>query len=97
MTASVETVVRCHRCRVSFPLPRISEAERARLVSAVRAGQHVETIQLLRELAGFDLRDGKAVEVHITRRPGICVRCRTPLPSRGQTECPKCGSLNLDW
>jgi hypothetical protein len=90
-------------------LPRLSDAERDRVVAAVRNAErdrvvaavrndkHVEAIRLLREFAGVDLRDGKALEMHVTRNQGICVRCRGPLQEPGQTECPKCGSLNLDW
>ena len=97
MTTTSRTTVHCKRCRASFPLPALADAERERVASSVREGQHIQAIQLLRQLAGVDLRDGKAVEMHITRTRGICVRCRGALPTSGRTECPKCGSLNLDW
>lgn len=97
MTTTSHTSVHCKRCRVSFPLPALPDPDRDRVASSVREGQHIQAIQLLRQLAGFDLRDGKAVEMHITRARGVCVRCGGQLPTSGQTECPRCGSLNLDW
>jgi len=97
MTTPSHATVHCKRCGASFPLPELADAERNRVASSVRDGQHIQEIQLLRQFAGFDLRDGKAVEMHITRTRGVCVRCRGQLPISGQTECPKCGSLNLDW
>jgi hypothetical protein len=97
MTTPSHTMVYCRRCRASFPLPELAVAERDRVASSVREGQHIQAIQLLRQFAGFDLRGGKAVEMHITRTSGVCVRCRGPLPTSRQTECPKCGSLNLNW
>jgi tRNA(Ile2) C34 agmatinyltransferase TiaS len=51
----------------------------------------------LRQASGIELRNAKAVEMHITRTAGVCQRCQGQLESSGQTECPKCGSLNLDW
>jgi hypothetical protein len=95
-TAS-HAMVYCKRCQASFPVPDLSEPDRDRIASSVRAGQHVQATTLLRELAGLDIRDAKAVEMHITRTPGVCVRCRRQLPGLGETECPQCGSLALDW
>ncbi len=97
MEGNRQSTVRCKRCRASFPLPELTDAERERVASSLREGQHIGAIQLLRQIAGFNLRDAKAVEMHITPKPGVCVRCHGPLPSSGQMECPKCGSLNLDW
>ena len=34
---------------------------------------------------------------HITRPAGVCSNCKTQLPSRGQSECPNCHALTLDW
>src|SRR5262245_11183783 len=97
MNTPSHTAVCCKRCRVSFPLPELAAAERERVAASLREDQHIHAILLLRQMAGLNLRDAKAVEMHVTRARGICVRCRGPLPASGQTECPKCGSLNLDW
>src|SRR5437667_9527599 len=97
MSTTTTTTVHCRRCRASFELPSLSDTERVRIAEVVRAGQHIEAMRLLRQPSGIELRDAKGVEVHITRTPGVCQRCSGQLPSSGQTECPKCGSLNFDW
>jgi|SRR5687767_6196453 len=97
MTKPKYKTIHCKRCGASFPFPELPNAERERIAGAVRAGRHIEAIRLLREFTGVDLRDGKAIEMHITRTSGICVRCRGHLSATGQTECPNCDALNLDW
>lgn len=89
--------VHCKHCGGSFPLPDLPEAERAQVVSSVRRRQPIQATQLLRRFATLDLREANAIEMHITRSSGICVRCHGHLPATGQTECPNCGALNLDW
>jgi hypothetical protein len=97
MPTVLYATVSCERCGAAFRLPQLTDSERSRVVGAVRAGQHAQAIQLLRKLAGFDLCDGKALEMHLTRTKGTCVRCRSSLPASGQVLCAKCHSLNIDW
>src|SRR5262245_41172657 len=78
MTMTSRTTVHCKLCRATFPLPTLADAERNRVVSSVRDGQHIQAIHLLRQVAELDLRDGKAVEMHITRTRGVCIRCCGP-------------------
>ena len=87
----------CKRCQCVITLPDLSEEDRMQVVSFVRAGPHARAVQLLHTRGGLDLLEAKAVEMHITRTPGTCVRCRRQLHGRGETECESCGSLALDW
>jgi hypothetical protein len=90
-------IVYCKRCEVSLRVPEFARADQNAIVSLVRSGRHGEAIRMMRDLHGLDLHDAKAVEMHITRTPGECVRCRRRLASTGQTECANCRSLALDW
>ena len=80
-----------------FEVPSLSASEQSSVAELARARQVMAAMQLLHKISGIELRDAKAVEMHITRSHGICHWCSGPLEGAGQTECPKCGSLNFDW
>ena len=98
MTTTTTTEVYCRRCRASFKLPLLVDPDRARIVELARSRDVMGAMRLiLKQASDIDLRDAKAVEMHITYKPGICNRCTRPLPRAGQLECPNCGGLNFNW
>lgn len=65
----------------------IAQAARRDAVAAARA---------VEAKYGLDVREGKALVVHLTITPGKCHRCNSGVP-HGETLCSKCHAANLDW
>jgi hypothetical protein len=86
----------CGKCRTCIILPdSISEEDKHKVADLCHADQRMEAIRHLRMSCLPDLREAKAIVIHVTGAKGICHRCRSPL--KGNETCPKCKSLNLDW
>ena len=97
MTALILTKVSCERCGAFFTLPELSPDKRRLMVELLRANQFAEAMRVLPASRDIELTDAKSIVFHITRKPGVCHRCRAVLPSAGEVVCPKCKSLNFDW
>jgi tRNA(Ile2) C34 agmatinyltransferase TiaS len=89
---------RCDRCGATWLSPvGLDPTTAHELASLIRGGDRITAIRRLRDATGLELRDAKAVEAHVTRRPGECQRCGAVLAAGGGLACPRCGSLNYDW
>jgi len=97
MSAATPVTIQCEKCGVSLTLPEMAASDLDKITSLVREDRHAEATTFLRDRFALSLAAAKAIEMHITRKPGICVRCRAALTSRGQVTCHKCRSLNLNW
>jgi hypothetical protein len=90
--------LRCDRCGATWIAPGALDSTAAHEVaSLIRGGHRITAIRRLREVTGLGLRDAKAVEHHVTRRPGECQRCGATLVTASGLVCAQCGSLNYDW
>lgn len=97
MAAPILTPVHCDPCGAIFKLPEISAEKRNRIVEFVRLSHPAEAVRVLTVPRQIELTDAKRIVDHITRKPGICHRCRKALPNGGQVVCSNCKSLNFDW
>ena len=86
----------CGQCQsvVVWPKDLATEAKAA-IAGAVRDDAH-GAAQVLESRYGLDQREGKALVVHVTRKPGTCHRCNSPLEGM-ETLCSKCHAANLNW
>jgi hypothetical protein len=97
MNKSME-VVRCEQCGATWHSPTAIATTVARDVALLsRSGDSLAAIRRLLEATGLELRDAKAVQLHVTRTPGKCQRCGAMLVGGGMTACAQCRSLNYDW
>jgi hypothetical protein len=88
----------CKRCRTSFPIPDLSAEVLKPILIAIREDNTVlKAIPLIQKAGDLEIRKAKAVAMHITQAKGYCHKCKSKLSGSGQTECPKCQSINLDW
>jgi hypothetical protein len=90
--------VRCDRCGAAWVSPTvIPQAVSQEVASLLRGGNPIAAIRRLREETGLGPRDAKALQLHITREPGICQQCGAPLTAGAVVVCARCRSLNYDW
>ena len=86
----------CGKCKIILILPESLDLDERQEVARRRRAGPAATTRYLVEHHGLDLREAKAIVVHIPPTMGKCTRCRTPIP-KGDISCPKCRSLNLNW
>ena len=86
----------CGQCQsvVVWPKELASEGKAA-IAEIARRDSH-GAAQLVESRYGLDQREGKALVVHVTRKPGACHRCSSPLEGE-ETLCSKCHAANLNW
>lgn len=87
----------CPRCHGSIATPDLSESEKLALANLARSKTITEVILRLKRQVHFTLTDAKFLALHTTRTKGVCHRCYYPLEVPGESECPNCQALNLDW
>jgi ribosomal protein L40E len=86
----------CGQCQTVVVWPKeLASAAKAAIAGIARRDPH-SAAELVESRYGLDLREGKALAVHVTRNPGICHRCNSPVAG-GETLCSKCHAANLDW
>jgi|SRR6185436_11775759 len=86
----------CRRCggrfKVALPAGQ-SELER---LARIPRDRPAELMRVLRLLTGCSLADAKGTVQHLAPKPGTCHRCSKAIPPELLvTDCPSCGSLNL--
>jgi hypothetical protein len=88
--------LQCGQCQSVVVWPEgLATAAKTRIAVAVRQDA-VSAARLVESQYGFDPREGKALVVHIARKPGKCHRCESPLQGE-ELLCPKCHAANLNW
>ena len=70
--------------------------EQTSAFASLKRSSALEATRFAQEKFGLALTEAKALSYHITREPGVCHRCRSPLLGLEST-CTKCHSANLDW
>jgi len=56
----------------------------------------LEGMRYAHEKLRMDLREAKALALHITRTKGFCHRCGSVIQG-SESVCAGCNSANLDW
>src|SRR5213593_2230627 len=85
----------CGQCQTIVVWPgELATEAKASIAAAVRRDP-VSAAQLVESRYGLDVREGKALVVHVTRSSGICHRCGSRV-THGETLCSKCHAANLD-
>ncbi len=59
-----------------------TEELRREVAASVRDHQAIVAMRLIVTNSPLELRDAKAIALHITREPGVCHRCSYPLVRR---------------
>jgi hypothetical protein len=86
----------CAKCETVLVLPDSLDSRERQEVARLRRSDVMAAIEYLTQIHSLDLREAKAVASHIPPTAGECTRCHTPIPS-GDSTCPRCRSLNLNW
>jgi hypothetical protein len=73
----------------------LASAQKAAIATAARRDA-VAAASMVESRYGFDEREGRALVVHITRKPGRCHRCEARLEGE-ELLCSKCHAANLNW
>ncbi len=88
----------CNRCGAWWgDRVEVGPALMTEVADLVRGDEPLKAMKRLCDQAGTSLAEAKVLVHHVTREPGHCHRCRTPLPRLEQTECGHCRASNLDW
>ena len=94
--AQVEPPKLCPKC-LPFEVLDLSREARATVAEIARTKSRLDAMLWLARIAGHPLYESKALALHLTHTRGQCHRCTAALPELEQSNCPNCGSLNLDW
>jgi hypothetical protein len=87
----------CKRCGTVLVLPESLDVAARREAARLRqSDQPMAAIDYLRGEHYLDLREAKAVMMHIPQTAGVCHRCRGPVVA-GDSVCPKCHCVSLNW
>ena len=88
--------LQCGQCQSVVVWPDgLGSAEKAAIAAAVRRDA-VAAASMVESRYGFDEREGRALVVHVTRKPGTCHRCESRLEGE-ELLCSKCHAANLNW
>jgi rubrerythrin len=74
-----------------------TEELRSVVASWVRAGNSIIAMQHITAKSPLNLRDAKAIALHITQDSGTCHHCSYPLTGEATDHCPFCQAVNYDW
>ena len=86
----------CPKCRTTIAWPDdLSNGQKASIAEAVRA-KRLAAVQFIQSRYLPDLREAKALALHIASAGNKCHKCSGGV-REGEANCPKCGSLNLNW
>jgi hypothetical protein len=86
----------CPKCRTCVVWPEsLTPAGAAALADVVRTDTS-EGARFAHQKLGLDLREAKALALHITSTKGVCHRCKSQVIG-SESVCTKCRSANLDW
>lgn len=88
--------IECPRCMGPIILPASpTDAQRADFAELARTDS-MQAIRHARDVFDLDIREAKALTLHVTLVIGKCHRCGLAVTDR-ESICTKCNSVNLDW
>ena len=86
----------CGQCQTVVVWPKdLARERKADIAKAVRRDP-VGAARLVESEYGMDVREGKALVVHIARIAGACHRCNSKVIGL-ESLCSKCHAANLNW
>jgi ribosomal protein L40E len=84
----------CEKCGATWDEPFMPMSLVQEVVALRRSDRPLAATQRLQSVCP-NLKDAKAIAMHITLEPGKCHRCSADLTVA--RSCSKCGSFNYDW
>jgi hypothetical protein len=88
--------LRCGQCQIVVVWPKSLVTEEKAAIAAAARRDAVAGARMVESRYGFDEREGRALVVHLARKPGSCHRCESPIEG-DELLCPKCHAANLNW
>jgi uncharacterized paraquat-inducible protein A len=88
-------IIHCARCKTDIKMPSLTKDEKADLVILNNAKGRTLAIEQVRLKTGLDLKESKALVIHMNKL-GHCNRCDHTLLQGENITCPKCKSFNLN-
>jgi hypothetical protein len=88
--------IECPKCRTCVVWPVSFSASEATAFAEITRRSTSDGARYAVEKFGLDLREAKALAIHVTRTKGVCHRCKS-LVIGSESVCTKCRSVNLDW
>lgn len=88
--------LQCGQCQTVVVWPKSLATEEKAAIAATARRDAVAGARMVESRYGFDEREGRALVVHLTRKPGSCHRCESPIGG-DELLCPKCHAANLNW
>ena len=93
-----ESNLTCERCRTQLPeLAAVDALTRSLVGQHIRVHDSLEAMRELVRSSRFNLRQAKAVVMHVVQELGRCRRCSGEVGQGPFGVCPKCRSVNLSW
>jgi hypothetical protein len=90
------TSIFCPHCGANLRWPAgLDDGGKAELARVARENRPRAIRRVCDEL-GLPLGDAKSLGLHISRAGDVCVRCKT-IVGAGESVCPTCKALNLNW
>lgn len=96
MTSPTANSIYCRRCRCEVTWPvQLDDVRKAELGALARLDRIAAT-RRIRDQLDLSLGDAKALVAHISRDDDVCARCKH-IVAKGETVCPNCKGVNLNW
>ena len=89
--------LKCIRCHYELIIPDFTNDQKRELLDMKRAGLDLQVVQRIKNIAKIDLKDSKALMMHINQNYGRCHRCNYDNLITENVICPKCKSVNTNW
>ena len=89
--------MKCQKCNNQLILPDLNEEQKQELLNFVRSGSKLRVVQRLRQLDKLDLKNAKALMMHINPTYGQCHECGYQGLNGTYVTCPNCKSTNTNW
>jgi hypothetical protein len=87
----------CRRCRIDVVWPESLTLNDKALFADTARSSRVRAMQVAHSTFDIDLRQAKALSMHVTSARGKCNRCRRPIRPGEVSVCEQCNAVNLDW
>jgi uncharacterized OB-fold protein len=88
--------IACPKCGQNVVWPEELAAHRRKELAAVSRRSRLEGVKFAHSILALDLREAKALALHVTNEGHRCHRCGSPVVGE-LSVCTTCRSANLDW